>query len=77
MVKISIISVVLASSALNASAFAPSKAPFSNKVTTQLEATNGDVNENVGKMFAVAALSCAMFLGPSAAFADGELRMIV
>jgi hypothetical protein len=71
MVKVSIISIVLAAAALEASAFAPAKAPFSHKIT-QLEAKNGDVTENVGKMFAVAALSLTMFMGPSPAFADGK-----
>ena len=70
MVKVSIISVLLAASAMNASAFAPAKVTFSHK-STHLEAKNGDSIENVGKMFAVAALSLSMFMGPSPAFADG------
>jgi|AntRauTorckE5430_2_1112549.scaffolds.fasta_scaffold32989_2 hypothetical protein len=70
MVKLSIISVVLTASAMNASAFAPGKATFSHK-STHLEAKNGDSIENVGKMFAVAALSFSMFMVPSPALADG------
>eukprot|EP00979_Chaetoceros_neogracilis_P001937 scaffold349_cov267-Chaetoceros_neogracile.AAC.32 len=58
---------------MNASAFAPAKATFSHK-STHLEAKNGDPIENVGKMFAVAALSFSMFMVPSPALADGQTK---
>ena len=73
MVKLSIVSTVLAASTMNASAFVPTTNGYAQNVhSTQLEAKNGDAVENVGKMFAAAALSAVMLMGPGPAFADGE-----
>ena len=74
MVKLSLVFTLLAASAADVSAFAPSKVSFSNKLT-QLEAIKGDSAENVGKMFAAAALSCALLFSPSPAFADGQTKV--
>ena len=74
MVKLTVILSLVAASAPEVTAFAPSKDSFPNRLT-QLEATREDSIDKLGKMFATAALSCAFLLGPSPAFADGQTKV--
>lgn len=81
MVKITLTTALLATLAATSSAFAPSSPSFSRvHSTTELEASssnngnNGNMNEVVGKAFAVAALSFSMFFVPSPALADGQTK---
>ena len=64
----------MAASAVDVSAFAPSKVSFS-KTVSQLDATKGDSAADLGKVFAAAALSCALMFAPSPALADGQTKV--
>ena len=69
--RVSFTSVLVASSAIGASAFAPEPLSFAQR-STKLQAKQEDSLDGVGKAFAVAALSFAMFMNPSPALADGK-----
>lgn len=69
--RVSFANILLASSAIGASAFAPEPLSFAQR-STKLQAKQEDSLDGVGKAFAVAALSFAMFMNPSPALADGK-----
>lgn len=74
MTKVSLIIGLLTYSAISTCAFAPVKTPLPVKLSClDARKIHDDEEEiNVGKIFAAAALSLAIFMGPSPALADGE-----
>jgi hypothetical protein len=79
MTKVSLIVSILSYSAISTCAFAPVKTPLPDKLSC-LDARKIHDNEeeiNVGKIFAAAALSLAIFMGPSPALADGEKNDLI
>ena len=72
MVKLNLTCALLVASASSAVAFAPQTNSARLTKATQLNASNGDSAETVGKFFAAAALSCALMMSPTPALADGE-----
>jgi Ca2+/Na+ antiporter len=79
MTKGSLIISLLSISAISISAFAPIKTSLPNKVSSldakKIHDNHDDIS--VGKIFAAAALSLAIFIGPSPAFADGEINDLI
>lgn len=77
MTKVSLIIGLLTYSAISTCAFAPVKTPLPVKLSClDARKIHDDEEEiNVGKIFAAAALSLAIFMGPSPALADGQTKV--